>query len=93
MMAGYVWAIVLFNVTGSRLTAKPDFIRFGRIYKEICHGPMVAWLLENVPSYEKVIRDLESRWGKQSVIRKSIRRWSPRHLRTSEKSIKLKLRI
>ncbi len=47
--------------------AQPDLIKMGNAPPSVWAGPLVAWLGENVPAFQRAFETVKQRWGKQII--------------------------
>ena len=59
--------IARFQLHDGCLTASPDIIRMGRVFREIQKDPLTAWLAETAQAFRKAFHTVSARWGKHLV--------------------------
>lgn len=47
--------------------AQPDLIKMGNAPPSVWAGPLVGWLRENVPAFQRAFKTVKQRWGKQII--------------------------
>ena len=71
--------IAMFQLHDGCLTASPDIIRMGRIFRDIQKDPLTAWLSETAKAFKKGVSNRFSTLGKASGSWESDDRKSEKH--------------
>ncbi len=54
----------VFSLEGHQLKAAPGFVDLGRVFPDIRHHPLIAWLSDHIDGFKHIFAAAEQNWGK-----------------------------